>query len=72
MWPKDPRLKEIGKYQSVQELQAVDSYTPAIFSRVFGWSEAEIGVLVAKVKNDFKDPSIHLYLPVYFLWGRKP
>ncbi|KAL1845486.1 hypothetical protein Plec18167_001433 [Paecilomyces lecythidis] len=71
-WPKDPKLKEIGKFQSVQELQVIDSYTPGIFSRVLGWSHDEIEVFIAKVKNDLKNPSIHLYLPVYFVWGRKP
>ncbi|KAH6984008.1 S-adenosyl-L-methionine-dependent methyltransferase [Ilyonectria destructans] len=71
-WPKDPKLKEIGRYQSVQELKFVDSYTPGVFGRILGWSEEEIQVFMAKVKNDLKDPSIHLYLPVYFIWGRKP
>jgi hypothetical protein len=65
-------LKEIGKYQAVQELQVIDSYTPALFSRVLGWSPPEIQVLMAKVKSELRDPSIHLYLPVYFVWGRKP
>ncbi|KAH6974740.1 S-adenosyl-L-methionine-dependent methyltransferase [Ilyonectria destructans] len=71
-WPKDPRLKEIGTFQSIQELQVIDSYTPGVFSRVLGWSDIEIQVFMAKVKNDLKNPSIHLYLPVYFIWGRKP
>ena len=71
-WPKDPKLKEIGKYQSIQEAQAIESYTPQIFSAVLGWSQEEIQVFMAKVKNEIKDPSIHLYLPVHFLWGRKP
>lgn len=71
-WPKDPKLKEIGKYQAIQEAQAIESYTPQIFSSVLGWSQEEIQVFMAKVKNEIKDPSIHLYLPVHFLWGRKP
>ncbi|KAH7176370.1 S-adenosyl-L-methionine-dependent methyltransferase [Dactylonectria macrodidyma] len=72
MWPKDPKLKEIGKYQSVQELQVIDSYTPGIFGHGLGWSMEEVQVIMAKVKKDLKDPSIHLYLPVYFIYGRKP
>ncbi|KAH7007181.1 UMTA methyltransferase family protein [Ilyonectria destructans] len=71
-WPKDPKLKEIGKIQAVQESRVIDSYTPALFSRVLGWSGEEIQALIAKVKDDLKDPSIHLYLPVYFIWGKKP
>ncbi|KAH7362171.1 S-adenosyl-L-methionine-dependent methyltransferase [Plectosphaerella cucumerina] len=71
-WPKDPHLKEMGKYQIIQEQQVIDSYTPALFSRVLGWEETEIQILMAKVKNDLKNPAIHLYIPVYFVWGRKP
>ncbi|KAF5724918.1 hypothetical protein FMUND_348 [Fusarium mundagurra] len=67
-WPKDPKLKEIGKYQSIQEGKAIESYTPQIFSAVLGWSQEEIQVFMTKVKNEIKDPSIHLYLPVHFLW----
>ncbi|KAM5344245.1 hypothetical protein ACJ41O_012782 [Fusarium nematophilum] len=71
-WPKDPKLKEVGKVQAVQELQVVDSYTPKLFAQVLGWSEEEIQEFVGKVKRDLTDLSIHLYLPVYFIWGRKP
>ncbi|KAF5009123.1 hypothetical protein FDECE_4675 [Fusarium decemcellulare] len=71
-WPKDPKLKELGRYQATQEAQVVDSYTPGLFGRVLGWSEEEIQVFIAKVKQDLKDPSIHIYQTVYFIWGRKP
>lgn len=71
-WPKDPTLKELGKIQAHQEAQLIESYTPAIFSRVLGWQEAEIQVLMAKVKNDLRKTAHHLYLPVYFVYGRKP
>ncbi|KAI8648171.1 hypothetical protein NCS57_01484900 [Fusarium keratoplasticum] len=71
-WPKDPKLKEMGRYQGIQQIQAVESYTPRLFSTVLGWTEEEIQVYVAKVRKDLKDPSIHLYLPIYFVWGRKP
>ncbi|EFX03509.1 methyltransferase type 12 [Grosmannia clavigera kw1407] len=71
-WPKDPALKEIGKFQFVQQQQAVDSYTPGILSKVLGWKEDEIQVLIAKAKKDLRNPNVHLYIPVYFIWGRKP
>ncbi|KAL2005345.1 hypothetical protein VTN00DRAFT_2556 [Thermoascus crustaceus] len=71
-WPKDPKLKEIGKYQQVQQIQAVDAYAFALFSRVLGWSQPEIQVMCAHVRNELKDPSIHLYGKVHFVYGRKP
>lgn len=71
-WAKDPVLKEIGRFQSLQEAKVIESYTPAIFSRVLGWSNEEIQVFIAKVKAELRNPAIHLYLPVYFVTGRKP
>ena len=37
-WPKDPHLKEIGRYQAVQEVHGIDSYASGLFTRVLGWS----------------------------------
>ncbi|RKK34310.1 hypothetical protein BFJ68_g17505 [Fusarium oxysporum] len=71
-WPKDPTLKEIGRHSIIQENQLIDSYTPGIFSRVLGWDQTEIQVLMARVKNDLNNPAIHLYVPTYFIWGKKP
>ncbi|KAH6867810.1 S-adenosyl-L-methionine-dependent methyltransferase [Thelonectria olida] len=70
-WPKDADLKEIGRFQALQEAKVIDSYTPGLFTRVLGWNSAEVQVFIAKIKKELKDPSIHLYLPVYFVWGRK-
>ncbi|KAJ3549015.1 hypothetical protein NM208_g712 [Fusarium decemcellulare] len=47
-WAKDPKLKEIGMYQGIQQIKAVESYTPAVFGRILGWSDKEIQVIMAK------------------------
>ncbi|KAL2219325.1 S-adenosyl-L-methionine-dependent methyltransferase [Thermoascus aurantiacus ATCC 26904] len=69
-WPKDPKLKEIGRYQQIQQIMAVESYTPALFSCVLGWNQMELEVLMAKVQNELKDRSIHVYALLYFVYGR--
>ncbi|KAJ3516590.1 hypothetical protein NM208_g14824 [Fusarium decemcellulare] len=71
-WPKDPKLKELGKFQGIQQMKAVESYTPAVFGRILGWSNEEAQVLIAKVRKELTDPKIHLYIPVYFVWGKRP
>ncbi|KAM5381622.1 hypothetical protein ACJA88_004697 [Fusarium oxysporum] len=71
-WPKDPVLKEVGKCQVVQSCAAIDSYTPMLLEKVLGWGKEETQVLMAKAKGELRNPSIHLYLPVYFIWGKKP
>ncbi|KAJ4250118.1 hypothetical protein NW762_011928 [Fusarium torreyae] len=71
-WPKDPKVKEIGKYQAIQEVKAIDSYTLKLFEHALGWTIKEILVLLAKVKQELRDPEVHVYLPVHITWGRKP
>ncbi|KAJ4258257.1 hypothetical protein NW762_008406 [Fusarium torreyae] len=71
-WPKDPVLKEVGKCQLIQSCLAIDSYTPMLVEKVLGWSKEESQVLMENAKKELHDPSIHGYMPVYFIYGRKP
>lgn len=71
-WPEDPKLKKIGQFQLAQLDEAIDSYTPALLSRAFGWNGLEMEVLRAKVKTEVKDSSIHLYQNVHIVYGKKP
>lgn len=61
-WPKDPRLKEIGRYFRVQALEgAFDSYSLALFTRFGGWSPSEVQVLLAHVRDELKSNKMHVY-----------
>ncbi|KAK5678761.1 hypothetical protein LTS12_029401 [Elasticomyces elasticus] len=72
-WPKDRRLKEIGKYFRVQFLgSAVDSYSLALFTRFGGWSPAEVEVLLACVRNEIKTNKMHVYTHCAFATAQKP
>lgn len=35
-WPKDPRMKDIGKYNLLNMLEAIEGFTIALFTRVLG------------------------------------
>ncbi|KAI5455626.1 S-adenosyl-L-methionine-dependent methyltransferase [Mariannaea sp. PMI_226] len=61
-WAQDSKYKQLGIL--------------AIFTRPkseggLGWSAANLRVLLAGVKNDFKNPNIHMYWPVYSVYGKK-
>lgn len=61
-WPKDKRLKEIGRYFRAQFLDgAVDSYSLALFTRFGGWSRLEVEVLLAHVRDEIKSNKMHVY-----------
>ena len=72
VWPKNPKLKEIGRYERAQVLDAVESYTLAMFTRVLGRSLQEAQVIMERVKCEMVDPTLHLYTDKYIIYGRKP
>lgn len=72
-WPKNPRLKEIGRYFRVQFLEgAMDSYSLALFTRYGGWSTVETEVLLAHVRDEIKSNKMHVYTHCSFAVGTKP
>ena len=61
-WPKDKKLKEMGKYFRAQFIDgAVDSYSLALFTRFGGWENEEVEVLLARVREDIKSNKMHVY-----------
>ncbi|KAH8712012.1 methyltransferase [Phaeosphaeriaceae sp. PMI808] len=71
-WPKDPHMKEIGRYEREQMVMGIEPYTLGFIGKVLGWSEAECRVLIAKVVEEARNKSLHLYIRFYFIHGRKP
>lgn len=61
-WPRDPALKEIGRWFRVQFLEgAIEAYTLALFTRAGGWTNEEVQVLLARVRAELKSNTFHLY-----------
>ena len=60
-WPKDKRLKEIGKYQLMNYTEGCEAICIGLFTRVLEWQPAEIQVLLARLRAEFKDRTLHVY-----------
>ncbi|KAF2107671.1 S-adenosyl-L-methionine-dependent methyltransferase [Lophiotrema nucula] len=71
-WAKDPKFKEIGRYQREHMAMGIEPYTFGFIGKVLGWSENECKVIIAKVVNEVRDRALHLYIKFYFVYGRKP
>ncbi|EGC49865.1 conserved hypothetical protein [Histoplasma capsulatum var. duboisii H88] len=71
-WPKDKALKEVGRFYYLECLQGMDGWALALLTRVMGWDMAEVQVLLAKFREAMADRSIHCYVPVSIVYGRKP
>lgn len=61
-WPKDPYLKEIGKYQLIQAQQGVEAYSMRLFTDVLGWGEDVSRIFQAQAKQQLRDKHMHAYV----------
>jgi hypothetical protein len=59
-------------YNRENVLLSVESFTPGLLGRVFGWSNDEVQVLMAEVRKELRDPKLHLYAVYHFVYGRRP
>ena len=71
-WPKDKRLKEIGLYYQAQCLEAVESISMALFTRVLGKSYEQAQLMMIGPRKDMKDRDIHVYMKFHVVYGQKP
>ncbi|KAH8703832.1 S-adenosyl-L-methionine-dependent methyltransferase [Talaromyces proteolyticus] len=71
-WPKDKKMKEIGRFQLYQMLEAIEPFSLAVFTRVLKWTPEETRELIDKVKADLCNPKVHMYSRFHFIYGQKP
>ncbi|CAG7923819.1 unnamed protein product [Penicillium olsonii] len=70
-WPKDPKLKELGRYHQLNMMEAVPPYLYALFTRMLRWSRVEIEALLAGIRKELRNTSYHLYTKVRVVYGQK-
>jgi hypothetical protein len=55
-----------------QMVACAEPFALALLTRVLGWSTDKTQILMAGVKNDFRNRKNHLYTASHFVYGRKP
>lgn len=60
-WPRDPYLKELGKWQAVHVQQAVTSYGLRLCTQVLEWGVEPSTIFQAVVKSQLRDRNMHAY-----------
>ena len=63
-WPKNRQLKEVGKYQLINYTEGCEGLCIGLFTRVLGWQPSEVQVLLARLRVELRDRSIHAYQPL--------
>ena len=71
-WPKDPRLKEIGSFLSLNFTEGVEAFTAVVFKDILGWSETEVEILNAQVRAVAKSKDVHPIFDFLVVTAMKP
>ncbi|CAF3449744.1 unnamed protein product [Fusarium graminearum] len=62
-WPKDPKLREVGKFLG---------YTLMMWQDVLQWPKDEYQLFLLSIRKAIRNPKIHTYMKVRYVYGRKP
>ena len=60
-WPKSKLLKEVSKFQLVAHIEGLEGISLGLMTRGLQWKAEEVRVLMAKIRPELKDRSIHSY-----------
>ncbi|KIW01727.1 uncharacterized protein PV09_06904 [Verruconis gallopava] len=71
-WPRDPHLKEIGMYNRLFWEDGIEGWSMYLLTNVLKWSREEVMVYLAQVRSALRDRSIHAYIEISVVYGRKP
>lgn len=63
-WPKDAKLKNVGRWHLLECYQGIEGWIIALFTRLLGWKLEEVQLFLAEVREGFKDRSVHAYTAV--------
>lgn len=71
-WPKNPRLKEIGRVGKVTLCDAIEPYTLALWTRVLGYSSQEAQEWVDQVRAELLNTSLHTHVMFHYVYAQRP
>lgn len=71
-WPMDENMKKRGTWAGENLASGMEGFCMAFFTKIFGWSKEQVMELVEQARAQVKDKKSHTYMPVVFVWARKP
>ncbi|KAK3953296.1 S-adenosyl-L-methionine-dependent methyltransferase [Pseudoneurospora amorphoporcata] len=71
-WPKNKIQKEIGLLNRLSIETGLEGFATYICKMVLGWHDAEIQLLLERMRVAVNDPKLHAYFPLKSVWTQKP
>ena len=60
-WPKDPRLKKVGMFESINMQEGLEGLSIKVFTRALGWSVERVQMFLMDVRKQVKNRHVHSY-----------
>ncbi|KAJ1334209.1 gliotoxin biosynthesis N-methyltransferase [Microdochium nivale] len=71
-WCRGEKFKAVGAMQQMNLELAVGGLYTRMLTLGLGWSAEQAAEGIAKAVEDFKNPEVHAYWPIFVVYGRKP
>ncbi|KAF5669441.1 methyltransferase [Fusarium heterosporum] len=71
-WPKDAKMKEIGKYAQATLEQDIEGYVLFMANTVEGWTKEEVEVYISLLRRELYMGKMHPYYQQKVVWAQKP
>ncbi|KAF5646872.1 methyltransferase [Fusarium sp. NRRL 52700] len=71
-WPKDPKMKEIGKFAQATLEQDIEGYVLFMANTVEGWTKEEVEVYISMLRRELRQGNMHPYYRQKVVWAQKP
>ncbi|KUJ10126.1 S-adenosyl-L-methionine-dependent methyltransferase [Mollisia scopiformis] len=63
-WPKDKKLKELGRWMYENFSSGLSGLSMALYTRGLGWTAEQTEAFLVEVRKSMKDPKVHRYYPM--------
>jgi ubiquinone/menaquinone biosynthesis C-methylase UbiE len=71
-WPKDPYLKDLGRWGERNWSEGIEGWVMALYTRLLGWSYEEVQAFVRDFRGVIRNRKNRFYHEVRVVYGRKP
>ena len=71
-WPKDPYLKDLGRWGERNWCDGIEGWVMALYTRLLGWTYDEVKAFVKDFQGVIKDRRGRYWQEVRVVWARKP
>lgn len=71
-WPKDEKMKEIGRFTQLSIETDVEGHISFMANLLDGWTHEQVVLYCIQLRRELKNKKIHAYYHQRVVWGRKP